>query len=104
MTEQARIGGRAPGRPNGAALAAAALCAFIALLLSAVVAHAGGRVIVELQQNKTGDVTSAGTFGAQAVAGTDSATRQAYKFQRERHGKHFTYLFSDLDPSAVYSV
>ncbi len=79
-----------------------AVCAsFLAALLLAAGALAAGRgpVVVELQQNNGNDLTYASTFPV-AISGTDGATRQEYKFQRRRVGKHFTYVVANLQPGA----
>jgi len=85
-------------------LAGVVLEALVLLLMVTVAAHAGPRVIVELEQNNPGESTSATTFGGQAIVGTGSAPHQPYKFQRQRTGRHFTYAIANLDPSAEYSL
>ena len=83
-----------------------AVCAsFLAALLLAAGALAAGRgpVLVELQQNNGNDLTHASTFPV-AISGTDAATKQGYKFQRRRVGKHFTYVVANLQPEAPCSV
>ena len=80
----------------------------LALVLGSMAYAAGPgtspQVIVELQQKNGSDVTHPSTFGGQPIGGTDGATRQAYKFQRERAGKHFSYTIANLEPGASYEV
>ncbi len=82
-------------------LAAAA----IVLLSGGTAAAAGpGQPIVELQQNTSSDVTYPTIFTSTKISGTDNSTRQQYKFQRQREGKHFTYAIANLAASTTYSV
>ncbi|MBU1670284.1 MAG: DUF4965 domain-containing protein, partial [Actinobacteria bacterium] len=96
---------RIPHRGRAALpIAGAILCLSVLMLVSwSAVARAAGQVAVELQQNSPGDRTFATTFG-DPIAGTDGVTRQAYKFGRQREGKHFTYVVANLEPWTTYSV
>ena len=89
-----------------AALALAMTFASVALLLLSrdACAKEPGQVIVELQQNNGIDITQCKEFQAQKIGGTDTTTRQEYKFQRQRAGKHFTYIVANLEPLATYDV
>jgi hypothetical protein len=86
-------------------LAAIFLCSVVALLLIVTAsACAAPQVIVELQQNHGADITYPSTFAGQPIGGTDNSAKQAYKFQRQREGKYFTYAIGNLDPGTTYSV
>ncbi len=80
--------------------------AVTALLLCAPAAFAQGlgQPIVELRSDAPGDLARAGLFAGQRIAGTDSITKQKYKFQRERQGKDFSYAVANLEPSTGYLV
>lgn len=82
------------------------LAAIAVLLLSAAgaLAAGSGQPIVELQQSSSNDVTWPSTFTSTRISGTDSATKQEYKFQRQREGKYFSYAIGNLLPSTSYSV
>ena len=61
------------------------------------------QVIVELRQNNGSDLTYASNF-ADPIAGTDAATLQQYKFQRQRKGRNFTYVIANLEPGSACTV
>ncbi len=84
----------------------ATACAAAALLLLAGAALAGaGQPIVELRHEAgTNDVTVPSTFTSQAISGTNTSTKQEYKFQRQREGKWFSYTVANLLPNTDYSV
>jgi hypothetical protein len=84
-------------------LIAAVPVAAILTLLVVSSACARPQVIVELE-NAAGAPTRAGSFAGQQVGGTDPDTRQAYKFQRQRTGRHFIYAVANLDPNFRCSV
>ncbi|MBN2169128.1 MAG: DUF4965 domain-containing protein [Actinobacteria bacterium] len=67
-------------------------------------AFAAGQVIVELRQNAASGVTYPSVFTTQEIAGTNTTTKQEYKFQRQREGKNFSYVIANLDPSSSYYV
>ncbi|MBU4195025.1 MAG: DUF4965 domain-containing protein, partial [Actinobacteria bacterium] len=81
-----------------------ALVVVSVLLCGDAFASGPGQVIVELQQNNGSEITRTSDFYGQEIAGTDGGARQAYKFQRERHGRHFTYVVANLVPGAAYEV
>jgi len=75
------------------------------LLISGTASAAGkGQPRVELQQSDPTSHTTWSEFGDQAIAGSDGADKQAYKFQRVREGKDFTYVISNLDANQYYAV
>ncbi|MBU4402244.1 MAG: DUF4965 domain-containing protein [Actinobacteria bacterium] len=78
----------------------------VTLLVMSQVALAAGdaQVIVELQQNSPSGVTYPDSFAEQKIAGTNTGTKEEYKFQRQREGGHFSYVLANLDPSTAYKV
>jgi len=86
--------------------AVALLAVFSVVLLAACGAFAAGsgQPVVELQQNGSSDITYPNLFTGTHISGTDSITKQEYKFQRQREGKYFTYAVGNLAPSSTYSV
>ena len=98
----------------GTKLVRASLCAGLVLLVAcgvvllataACTAATGvAQPIVELQQNAWNELTYPSTFYGQKTSGTDSGTKQQYKFQRQREGKNFDYVIADLTPNNYYSV
>ena len=92
---------------KAALLGALAVLAVIGLTIAtaqAASAAGSGQPIVELQQNGSSDVTFPSMFNTTRIAGTDTVTRQEYKFQRERQGRYFTYAIGNLTPVSTYSV
>ncbi|MBU4392739.1 MAG: DUF4965 domain-containing protein, partial [Actinobacteria bacterium] len=89
---------------TAAAVLASALAVALVLLCAEALASGPGQVIVELQQNNGSDVTHTSEFADQEIAGADGVDMQAYKFQRERQGRHFSYVVANLAPGAVYQV
>ena len=87
-------------------LAVLVAVAAVALLVMSQVALAAGdaQVIVELQQNNSNGVTYPDSFTEQKISGTNTGTREEYKFQRQREGEHFSYVLANLDPSTTYKV
>ncbi|MCG2795225.1 MAG: DUF4965 domain-containing protein [Actinomycetia bacterium] len=90
------------------ALKPAVLVAVVAVALlfmsQAALASGDAQVIVELQQNSSGGITYPLLFPGQKIAGTDSGSKQEYKFQRQREGSYFSYVLANLDPSTTYKV
>ncbi len=78
--------------------------AAVILLAGGALAQGPGQPIVELRYNGSNNVTRPSTFPSQKISGTDTATRQEYKFQRQRESTDFSYVVANLVPSAVYSV
>lgn len=82
---------------------AIALCA-LALLTQGALAQGQAQPIVELENNWSSGVTTPSEFKGQSISGTDSATKQQYKFQRQRKGIDFSYVIANLAPYTSYSV
>ncbi len=80
------------------AAAAVLFCAGTAL------AQGRGQPIVELQNSDPADITRAVAFPNQKISGTDNVTKQAYKFQRQRQGRYFSYVVANLQPSTTYRI
>ncbi|MDD5748064.1 MAG: malectin domain-containing carbohydrate-binding protein [Actinomycetota bacterium] len=77
----------------------------IALFIAGSATAAGAaQPVVELASSGTGNNTFATEFPDQKISGTNSTTRQEYKFQRQREGKNFSYTVANLDPTTSYSV
>jgi len=99
-----RVSKEQRGRGADLRLAAAVLpVAALLVFLLASPALARPQVIVELR-NSASAPTRASTFGGQPIGGTDGGAKQAYKFQRQRTGRHFSYAIANLDRHARYSV
>jgi len=83
-----------------------AIVIIVGILLLQGVAFASGQAqpIVELASSGSGNVTFASKFPGQKISGTNTTTKQAYKFQRQREGKNFSYTIFNLSPSTNYSV
>ncbi|MBU2686274.1 MAG: DUF4965 domain-containing protein [Actinobacteria bacterium] len=78
---------------------------FICLLSSgSAMALGPGQPVVELQDNSGNGLTVPTQFTGQAISGTDTVTKQAYKFQRQRVGRYFSYAVGNLQPSTTYTV
>ncbi len=87
--------------------AAVAVLAAVLLLATGALAQGAGQPVVELRYEGSptpGDVTYQSLFPNQRISGTDSSTRQAYKFQRQREGKDFSYAIGNLSPNTYYSL
>ena len=67
-------------------------------------AAGAGQPVVELQQNASNDITYPNLFTNVRISGTNTVTKQEYKFQRQREGKYFTYAIGNLPASTSYSV
>ena len=107
LPARVRNPGRLMSKLKALAIAIFACAAVTAcMLLQGGVASAAGRgqAIVELQQADTSGHTTSSEFGRQAISGTDTLARQAYKFGRVREGRDFTYVISNLDGNAPYRV
>jgi len=78
--------------------------AVLVLMCGAVLAGGSAQVIVELRQNASSGATTGARFSSQKIAGTDSATKQQYKFQRHREGSNFSYVIANLLPSKSYTI
>jgi xylan 1,4-beta-xylosidase len=87
-----------------ACLVVLAAAACVLITAAGAAASGPGQPVVELQQNGSSDVTHPDLFTTTTIAGTDTVTRQAYKFQRQREGKFFTYAIGNLPPSTAYYV
>lgn len=82
---------------------AVALCALV-LLAQGAFAQGQAQPIVELENNWSSGITAPSEFKDQAISGADSATKQQYKFRRQREGIDFSYVIANLTPYASYSV
>ncbi|MHB8894184.1 MAG: malectin domain-containing carbohydrate-binding protein [Candidatus Geothermincolia bacterium] len=87
-----------------AGLVVLAGAAMVLVFAGGALAAGPGQPVVELQQNASSDVTYPNIFTSTHIAGTDSYTKQEYKFQRQREGKNFSYAIGKLLPSTSYSV
>ena len=74
------------------------------LLSQAAFAQGAAQPIVELQNNWSSGITTPSEFNDQAISGTEGATKQPYKFRRQRKGTDFSYVIANLTPFASYSV
>ncbi len=94
--------------PRILTLSAVAAVAAAAVLLSTAgpaSAQGSGQPVVELAY-MGGDnaVTVPTVFKSQKIAGTDTGTRQEYKFQRQRQAADFAYTVANLQPDAPYNI